>query len=157
MGDDIGSGLLSMAVCFDFCSTNVVQLSNRNPYFYQFLCHHPLITQLSQGHLMEHYFCIIMSQGRFANKISEFKHSWKYHIRSSRRCTWNYCGCTPANRAYHILNTPTPSCALHCKYIRRRYYDILSCLIYHRNFVVFFTVDGWVQPMVAAVFDYSHS
>ena len=31
MGDDIGSGLLSMAVCFDFRSTNVVQLSNRNP------------------------------------------------------------------------------------------------------------------------------
>ena len=30
MGDDIGSGLSSMAVCFDFCSTNVVQLSNRN-------------------------------------------------------------------------------------------------------------------------------
>ena len=27
MGDDIGWGLLSMAVCFDFCSTNVVQLS----------------------------------------------------------------------------------------------------------------------------------
>ena len=33
MGDDIGSGLLSLAVCFDFCSTNIVQLSNRNPYF----------------------------------------------------------------------------------------------------------------------------
>ena len=28
MGDDIGSGLSSMAVCFDFRSTNVVQLSN---------------------------------------------------------------------------------------------------------------------------------
>ena len=27
MGDDISLGLLSMAVCFDFCSTNVVQLS----------------------------------------------------------------------------------------------------------------------------------
>ena len=46
MGDDIGLGLLSMAVCFDFHSTNIVQLSNRNPYFYQFRCHHPLITQL---------------------------------------------------------------------------------------------------------------
>ena len=45
MGDDIGSGLSSMAVCFDFRST-VVQLSNQNPYFYQFRCHHPLITQL---------------------------------------------------------------------------------------------------------------
>ena len=41
MGDDI------MAVCLDFCSTNVVQLSNRNPYFYQRQCHYALITQLS--------------------------------------------------------------------------------------------------------------
>ena len=48
MGDDIGSGLLSMAVCFDdFRSTNVVQLSNRNLYFCWFRCHHPLITQLT--------------------------------------------------------------------------------------------------------------
>ena len=47
MGDDIGSGLSSMAVCFDFPGTNVVQLSNWNPYFYRFRCHHPLITQLS--------------------------------------------------------------------------------------------------------------
>ena len=30
MGDDIGSGLSSMAVCFEFRSTNVVQLSNWN-------------------------------------------------------------------------------------------------------------------------------
>ena len=47
MGDDIGSRLSSMAVCFDFRSTNVVQLNNRNPYFYRFRCHHPLITQLN--------------------------------------------------------------------------------------------------------------
>ena len=47
MGDDIGSGLSSMSVCFDFRSTNVVQLSNWNPYFYRFRCHHPLITQLN--------------------------------------------------------------------------------------------------------------
>ena len=46
MGDDIGSGLSSMVVCFDFRSSNVVQLSNRNPYFYRFWFHHPLITQL---------------------------------------------------------------------------------------------------------------
>ena len=46
MGDDIGLGLLPMAICFDFQSTNVVQLSNWNPYFYRFGCHHPLITQL---------------------------------------------------------------------------------------------------------------
>ena len=32
VGDDIGSGY----VCFDFRSTNVVQLSNRNPHFYRF-------------------------------------------------------------------------------------------------------------------------
>ena len=44
MGDDIGSGLSYMAICFDFCLTNIVQLGNRNPYFYQFRCHHPLIT-----------------------------------------------------------------------------------------------------------------
>ena len=49
MDNDIGSDLLSMAVCFDFCSTNVVQLSYRNPYFYQFRCHHPLITQLREN------------------------------------------------------------------------------------------------------------
>ena len=47
MGDDIASGWLSMAVCFDFRSTNLVQLGNRNPYFYRFRCHHPLITQLT--------------------------------------------------------------------------------------------------------------
>ena len=47
--------------------------------------------------------------------------------------------------------------SLHCKYIGRRYYDILSCLIYHRNLLVIYTVDGGVQPMAAAVFDYSHS
>ena len=28
MGDDIGLGLFSMAICFDFCSANVVQFSN---------------------------------------------------------------------------------------------------------------------------------
>ena len=30
-GDDIGSGLSSMAVCFDFRSSNMVQLNNQNP------------------------------------------------------------------------------------------------------------------------------
>ena len=43
IGDDIGLGLSSMAVCFDFCSTHVVQLSNGNAYFYWF----QLITKLS--------------------------------------------------------------------------------------------------------------
>ena len=47
MGDDIGSGLSSKAVSLDFRSTNVVELSNWNPYFYRFRCHHPLITQLT--------------------------------------------------------------------------------------------------------------
>ena len=46
MGDDIGLGLWSMAVCFDFRSNNVVQLSNHSLYFYQFPCHNQLITQL---------------------------------------------------------------------------------------------------------------
>ena len=41
MGDDIGSGLSSMAICFGFRSTNVVQLSIRNPLFYRFQCHYP--------------------------------------------------------------------------------------------------------------------
>ena len=47
MGDDIGLGLSSMAVCFDFRSTNIVQLSKWSPYFFRFWCHHPLITQLT--------------------------------------------------------------------------------------------------------------
>ena len=37
-----------MVICFDFGSSNVVLLSNRNWYFYWFRCHHPLITQLSK-------------------------------------------------------------------------------------------------------------
>ena len=45
MGDDIGSCLSSMAICLNFRSTKVVQLSNQNTYFYQFWCHYPLITQ----------------------------------------------------------------------------------------------------------------
>ena len=40
MGDDIGWGLLPMTVCFDFCSTKVVQLSYQNPYFYRFVITH---------------------------------------------------------------------------------------------------------------------
>ena len=47
MGDEIGSGLMSMAICFDFRSTDVVQLSNLNPYFYRFQCHHPLVNQVN--------------------------------------------------------------------------------------------------------------
>ena len=55
MGDDMGLGLWTMADCFDFRSTTVVQLSNRNPYFYWFRCHHPLITQLTGQSI----FCIL--------------------------------------------------------------------------------------------------
>ena len=36
----------------------------------------------------------------------------------------------------------------HCKYIDRRYYDILSCLIYHSNLVVPSTTIPWFQPLV---------
>ena len=46
MGNDIGSGLSSMAVCFDFSTTNIVQLSNWNRYFYRFRCHHPALFKL---------------------------------------------------------------------------------------------------------------
>ena len=48
MGDDIGLGLSPVSVCFDSYSTNIVQLSNRNPWLYRFQCHHPLITQLNE-------------------------------------------------------------------------------------------------------------
>ena len=51
MNDDIGWGLPAMAICFDFRSSNVVQLSNRNSYIYLFQYHHLLITQLSFGTL----------------------------------------------------------------------------------------------------------
>ena len=47
MGDDIGLGLSSMAICFDFCSSNIVQHSNQNPYFYRFQYYHPLMTQFT--------------------------------------------------------------------------------------------------------------
>ena len=69
MGDDIGSGLSSMAVCFDFCSTNVVQLSNRNPYFYRFRCHHPFITQL----IVDYYFHFSVGGGSIVWKLSQWQ------------------------------------------------------------------------------------
>ena len=62
MGDDISLGLLSMAVCFDFRSTNVVQLINRNPYFYGFRCHHPLITKLLYMRLQKGFGFILNLQ-----------------------------------------------------------------------------------------------
>jgi len=39
MGDDIGSGF----VCFDFCSTNVVELSNPKSFVYGHLTHQATI------------------------------------------------------------------------------------------------------------------
>ena len=36
----------------------------------------------------------------------------------------------------------------HCKYIDHKYYDILSCLIYHCNLVIICTADGRIQPMI---------
>ena len=60
MGDDIGSG----SVCFDFRSTNVVQLSNQKYVVYGRLttiddslsldpirCHYPLITYLRERYV----------------------------------------------------------------------------------------------------------
>ena len=35
---------------------------------------------------------------------------------------------------------------VHCKYIDRKYYDILSCLICHSNLVIIST--GRIQPMI---------
>ena len=37
---------------------------------------------------------------------------------------------------------------LHCKYIDRKYYDILLCLIYHRNLVIICAAGGRIQPMI---------
>ena len=54
MGDDIGSGLSSMAVCFDFRLTNVVQLSNRNPSFTGF----DVITQLNYLNGLTNAICL---------------------------------------------------------------------------------------------------
>ena len=64
MGDDISLSLSFMAVCFDFCSTNIVHLSNWNAYFYQFRCHHPLITQLWLVSSCQEYKNILSNSGR---------------------------------------------------------------------------------------------
>ena len=69
MGDDIGLGLWSMTACFDFRSTNVVQLSNRNLKFYRFRCHHPLLTQLDLGYISKDIGSI--PQGEVLNETLE--------------------------------------------------------------------------------------
>ena len=76
MGDDIGSG----SVCFDFCSTNVVQLSNRKYVVYGRLttideslsldpnrCDYPLITYLSYG--LEFIMIYLSSFDKFVPEI----------------------------------------------------------------------------------------
>ena len=60
-----------MSVCFDFRSTNVVQLSSRNPYFYQFRCHHPVITQLRNHTYLIFSSLIII----FGNLLVAFFHT----------------------------------------------------------------------------------
>ena len=63
LGDENSSGLSSMVVCFDFRSTNLVQLSNCSPYFYQFRCHHPLIIQLTLDSKLCQNKILIHTQG----------------------------------------------------------------------------------------------
>ena len=61
MRDDIGSGLSSVVVCFDFGSTNMgssVIKTGRSegsllPYFYQFRCHYPLINYLNRTYMLQ--------------------------------------------------------------------------------------------------------
>ena len=60
-----------MSVCFDFRSTNVVQLSSRNLYFYQFRCHHPVITQLRNHTYLIFSSLIII----FGNLLVAFFHT----------------------------------------------------------------------------------
>ena len=60
-----------MSVCFDFRSTNVVQLSSRTPYFYQFRCHHPVITQLRNHTYLIFSSLIII----FGNLLVAFFHT----------------------------------------------------------------------------------
>ena len=62
MGYDICSGLLSMSVCLPFFSTNAGRSAQQNLYFYRFLCHHRLITQLTHNHCI-FWFIILLSIG----------------------------------------------------------------------------------------------
>ena len=49
----------------------IVQLSNRNPYFYWFRCHHPLITQLTLCYPDQ--MCMLCTAQKFNNfKINTF-------------------------------------------------------------------------------------
>ena len=76
MGDDIIMGLSSMAICFDFCSTNIVQLGDQNPYFYPFQCHHPLITQLT---LTKTLFWLSILENPARENLQIFWPGWKLH------------------------------------------------------------------------------
>ena len=77
MGDDIGSGLLSMSVCFDFCSTNVVQLSNRNPYLLlPFSMSSPINNPAYHGQQFTCvFFSLPMTRLKYAPNLSNFSTS----------------------------------------------------------------------------------
>ena len=60
-----------------------------------------------------------------------------------------FSACLAFNPLYGTMSKLSPnSWALHYKYIDRKYYDILSCLIYHSNLVVICTADGRIQPII---------
>ena len=69
-----------------------------------------------------------------------FKKKKAVRGRYRRRCTWNHCGCTPANRAYHILNTPTPSCAR----TTGRFCNILFCYINLKTMTTPDIIFSWI-------------
>ena len=86
MGDDIGSGLLSMAICFDFRSTNVVQLSNRNPYFYRFRFHHLLITQLTLDQCPKSIWTYRLSRQQTTKQVSVLPSSFRTELSTLVHC-----------------------------------------------------------------------
>ena len=72
MGDDIGSGLSSTAVCFDFHSTNAEQLSNWNLYFYWFPCHHPFCNSAKHCQSKAWFFSVFSVNIQNGRKNSNF-------------------------------------------------------------------------------------
>ena len=60
-------GSVIYGICFDFRSTNVAPLGNRNPYFYWFQCHHPLINQLRT----DHWSWMISKKNSFSRNYSQ--------------------------------------------------------------------------------------
>ena len=79
MGDGIGLHLSTMAVCFDFRSINIVQLSNQNPYFHRFQCHHPPYIKVLLFKKSVKFFNRVVNKRDFLKIIylySEFCASW---------------------------------------------------------------------------------